>query len=84
MTHDARFLDINRCHLGGRMDHRAALILAASLLCGSVHAGYAQLSPPPAWGLVGACHLVQVERLIFLLLQMLPMLPSQLSARMLP
>lgn len=35
------------------MDHRAALILAASLLCGSVHAGYAQLSPPPAWGAGG-------------------------------
>lgn len=31
------------------MDHRAALILAASLLCGSVHAGYAQLAPPPGW-----------------------------------
>lgn len=50
MTHDARFLDINRFHLGGRMDHRAALILAASLLCGSVHAGYAQAVPPPGWG----------------------------------
>lgn len=49
MTHDARFLDINRCHLGGRMDHRAALIFAASLLCGSVHAGYAQLAPPEGW-----------------------------------
>lgn len=31
------------------MDHRAALILAASLLCGSVHAGYAQLAPPSGW-----------------------------------
>lgn len=31
------------------MDHRAALILAASLLCGSVHAGYAQLAPPEGW-----------------------------------
>lgn len=31
------------------MDHRAALILAASLLCGSVHAGYAQLAPPLDW-----------------------------------
>lgn len=49
MTHDARILDINRCHLGGRMDHRATLIFAASLLCGSVHAGYAQLAPPEGW-----------------------------------
>lgn len=49
MTHDARILDFNHRHLGGRMDHRAALILAASLLCGSVHAGYAQLAPPPGW-----------------------------------
>lgn len=49
MTHDARILDFNHCHLGGRMDHRAALILAVSLLCGSVHAGYAQLAPPPGW-----------------------------------
>lgn len=31
------------------MDHRAALILAASLLCGSVHAGYAQLAAPEGW-----------------------------------
>ncbi|WP_341679538.1 virulence factor TspB C-terminal domain-related protein [Comamonas thiooxydans] len=31
------------------MDHRAALIFAASLLCGSVHAGYAQLAPPEGW-----------------------------------
>lgn len=31
------------------MDHRAALILAASLFCGSVHAGYAQLAPPSGW-----------------------------------
>lgn len=49
MTHDARLLDFNHRHLGGRMDHRAALILAASLLCGSVHAGYAQLAPPEGW-----------------------------------
>lgn len=49
MTHDARILDFNHFHLGGRMDHRAALILAASLFCGSVHAGYAQLAPPPGW-----------------------------------
>lgn len=31
------------------MDHRAALILAVSLFCGSVHAGYAQLAPPEGW-----------------------------------
>lgn len=31
------------------MDHRAALIFAASLLCGSVHAGYAQLAAPEGW-----------------------------------
>lgn len=31
------------------MDHRAALILAASLFCGSVHAGYAQLASPSGW-----------------------------------
>lgn len=31
------------------MDHRAALILAVSLFCGSVHAGYAQLAPPSGW-----------------------------------
>ena len=49
MTHDARILDFARCYLGGRMDHRASLILAASLLCGSVHAGYAQLAPPEGW-----------------------------------
>lgn len=49
MTHDARILDFNHCHLGGRMDHRAALILAASLFCGSAYAGYAQLAPPPGW-----------------------------------
>lgn len=31
------------------MDHRATLILAASLLCGSAHATYATLSPPVGW-----------------------------------
>ncbi|WP_182284083.1 IgG-binding virulence factor TspB family protein [Comamonas testosteroni] len=31
------------------MDHRAALILAASLLCGSAHATYATLSAPAGW-----------------------------------
>lgn len=31
------------------MDHRAALILAASLLCGSAHAFYAQATPPPGF-----------------------------------
>lgn len=31
------------------MDHRAALILAASLFCGTSHAYYAQLSAPAGW-----------------------------------
>lgn len=53
MTHDARILDFNHRHLGGRMDHRAALILAASLLCGSAHAGYAQLAAPEGWSAGG-------------------------------
>lgn len=46
MTHDARILDFNRCLIGGRMDHRSTLIFAASLLCGSAHAFYAQATPP--------------------------------------
>ena len=49
MTHDARILDLNRRHFGGRMDHRSALILASSLLCGSAFAGYAQLAPPSGY-----------------------------------